>query len=96
MSLLLRNFFFAVGLTTLLAMCQLNPATASFADLVRLVQSDSVRTVVEIITLVLVGLDIALGGFGTSICVSIPVRSRHAGEKKTGSPLAEPVVAQKA
>jgi hypothetical protein len=95
MSLLLRNFFFAVGLTTLLAMSQLNPATASFADLVRLVQNDSARTVVEVITLLLVGLDIAMSGSGPSVCVAIRGRVRDVGEK-SDAPRAEPVVVQKA
>ena len=93
MSLILRNFFFAVGITTLLFLNSLNPATASFGDLVRLAQSETALSVVELLTIVLVALELVVGGFGNGMCVSIPVRERKVRGSGQPSALSEPAPA---
>ncbi|MEX3984268.1 hypothetical protein AB4Y45_35515 [Paraburkholderia sp. EG287A] len=73
---LVRNFFYAVGAVILLYMYSANPATATFADLVRLVHSDAARNLVLILTLILWGVDLATSGFAESVIVSISVPRR--------------------
>jgi hypothetical protein len=77
MKSLFRNFFYAVGATLLLYMYSLNSATASFGDLVRLVQSESARNVVMVLTILLWGLDMATSGFGAAVCISLPRGERR-------------------
>ena len=91
---LIRNFFYAVGAVILLYMYSANPATATFADLVRLVQSETARNVALILTIILWALDIA-SGFGEGACLSISVPrsdkapAEHAGSRAPQDPAVE-------
>lgn len=62
MSMLFRNFFYAVGFTTLFFLYQADPNTVTFADLVRLVQSTPAQQLVLVITATLIGLEFASSG----------------------------------
>ena len=64
MNILFRNFFYAVGLTTLFFMWGSDASAAMFADLVRLVQSPVAFKIVLTLTALFVGLELALSGSG--------------------------------
>lgn len=62
MNCLLRNFFYAVGLTTLYLMTQLPAETAQFGDLVAFVHAAVFWKTVGCVAVILAGLDFALSG----------------------------------
>lgn len=65
MSMLLRNFFYAVGLTALCFLFEADPNTAG-SDLIRFMQSACAQQIVLIGTAILIGLEFALGGGSTN------------------------------
>jgi hypothetical protein len=62
MNILFRNFFYAVGITVLAFMYGADPSTATFGDMVRMVQSHNAQQLVLAITAVLIGLEFVSGG----------------------------------
>lgn len=64
MNTILRNFFYAVGSTILFALHGLDAGNAQFADLVRLAQSPMALNMVLALTMLFLGLDVALGTAG--------------------------------
>jgi hypothetical protein len=61
MNMVLRNFFFAVGIVMLAALDGMNPAEAQFGDLVRLVQSEAAQKMVVVVMLALLAVDWIFG-----------------------------------
>lgn len=57
MNTLLRNFFYGVGIVILCAMYGMNPATAQFGDVVRLMHNEMFWQVVATVSGVLVAAD---------------------------------------
>lgn len=60
MNMLLRNFFYAVGITFLCLLRGLDPQTAKFSDLVKMAQSGSATHLVAVITVMLIALEFVL------------------------------------
>lgn len=58
MNMLLRNFFYSVGLLVLLTLYGLDPVHAQFGDLVRLAQSSTAQHGVAVLTIFLIGIDL--------------------------------------
>ena len=63
MNMLFRNFFYAVGFTALFFLCQADPNTVTFADLIRLVQSAPIHQLVLVITATLIALEFPSSGY---------------------------------
>jgi len=57
MNTLLRNFFYGVGIVILCAMYGMNPATAQFGDIVRLMHNEVFWKVVATVSCVLIAAD---------------------------------------
>lgn len=81
MNFVIRNFFYAVGLTMLLGLYNLDPATAHFGDLVQMVRSAMLQRLVGIITLILCGLDMLMSGWfgGTTSVTRIAASTARSG-----------------
>jgi hypothetical protein len=61
MNILFRNFFYGVGFISLFFLYQADPNTATFGDLVRLVQSARAQQLLLVITVLLIALEFACG-----------------------------------
>jgi hypothetical protein len=89
MNILLRNFFYAIGITVLLYLMQVNPETVTFADLVRLVQSTRAHSVVELLTVILVAFDMVVSLAGP-VCVCTPTSGKVRNSDRKGLTPPEP------
>lgn len=81
MNMILRNFFYAVGIALLLAAREMDPATTQLADFLRFVQSAQFTTLVELGTLVLVAVNwVTTPVFGAlaEALVELPARAVQA------------------
>lgn len=75
MNMLLRNVFYAVGITTLFAMQGLDAKTAQFSDLVKIVQSPLCMHMVLAISFILVVVDAMMSVLGQK---GVAVSPEHA------------------